>query len=208
MSHKKCPRCNRILPKSNFYKNSARRDGLSTYCKKCEREYHHNYYRKDIEKSRLDARLRNYKYRADKGPMGDNIECPAYLGVYITESLLHKIFNNVTVMKNGNIGYDFICGKGYKVDGKSSVLHDRKSGSQRWFFHIGKNIIADYFICVGFDNRHDLNVMHVWFIPGDIINTKETLSISITSLKKWEQYEQNKDSINECCMLLKSESFK
>ena len=37
---KKCSRCRRELPKSDFSTNSSRHDGLSAYCRDCDREKH------------------------------------------------------------------------------------------------------------------------------------------------------------------------
>ena len=39
-SEKKCPRCTRVLPRSYFSTNTSRSDGLSTYCRDCDREKH------------------------------------------------------------------------------------------------------------------------------------------------------------------------
>ncbi len=37
MSDKYCPRCNQTLPASDFNRNNTRSDGLSSYCRKCNK---------------------------------------------------------------------------------------------------------------------------------------------------------------------------
>ena len=46
---KKCARCERILDDSQFYKDSIKNDGLSSYCRDCQREYHREYCKKRLE---------------------------------------------------------------------------------------------------------------------------------------------------------------
>ena len=38
METKKCPRCGRVLPLSEFNKNSKNKDGLQGYCRECQHE--------------------------------------------------------------------------------------------------------------------------------------------------------------------------
>ncbi len=37
---KKCPKCEETKDNSEFYKDKSRMDGLTTYCKECENDYH------------------------------------------------------------------------------------------------------------------------------------------------------------------------
>ena len=53
--------------------------------------------------------------------MSEDKSCAMYLGVFINEQLLFKIFKNVKQMPLLNPGYDFACNKGMKVDAKSSA---------------------------------------------------------------------------------------
>ena len=133
-----------------------------------------------------------------------------YLGIYIAERLLPKIFQEPKMMPHGNKGYDAICKNNYKIDVKSSVL----SKSNFWSFHIGQNKIADAFICIAFDNRDDLNLQHIWLIPGkDIIqckklNEKKRLNIHDTeygraSVTKYELVDKLDDA-NDICILYKT----
>ena len=79
--------------------------------------------------------------------MSENRECAAFLGVYVAERVLKNVFKNVEQMPNGNPGFDFLCGQGYKIDVKCSCLWYRNIGTPRWGFKIRKNKIADYFLC-------------------------------------------------------------
>jgi hypothetical protein len=104
-------------------------------------------------------------------PMSENKDCSLFLGVHVAERVLSNVFKNVQRMPQNNPGYDFICSKGYKIDVKSASLCkilDKKHGSViwRWNFHIRNNTIADYFLLIAFDDRENLNPMHVWLIKG------------------------------------------
>jgi len=155
----------------------------------------------------------NYENGKNKS-MSENKECPTYLGIHLSERLLAKIWNNERVirMPNGNRGYDFICGKGFKVDVKSRCFNDSET-KDFWIFQINRNKIADYFLLLAFDNREDLNPLHIWLIKGDEIinngklNDKTGLRIqnSINILQRFNKYEQtNKlEELKECCNNLK-----
>ena len=134
-------------------------------------------------------------------PMSKNKECSSYFGVHINERLLKHCFNDVEVMPYGNKGYDFICNKGMKVDSKSSCL-TKKGG---WSFNIRRNTIADYFLLVAYDNRKDLNPVHIWLLPGDKVNHLTGVSISISNIHKWDEYEQDIDELISCCDTMKGE---
>jgi hypothetical protein len=129
----------------------------------------------------------------------NNKTCSTYLGVHIAERILSHIYPNVERMPYGHSGYDFICGRGYMVDVKSATLSKNSVG---WGFHIRNNTIADYFLCIAFDNREDLNPQHIWLIPGHIINNKESLYIAESTINKWYQYERSIDDIISCCNTL------
>jgi len=135
-------------------------------------------------------------------PMNENKKCPAYLGVYITEQLLRQYFNDVEMMPYGHPGYDIICNNGMKIDVKSSCVIKNRND---WTFHINRNTIADYFCCVAFDNRKDLNILHIWLIPGHVLNHQTSAGISPSTLGKWAEYEKPIDEAIIYCNEMKGE---
>ena len=141
-------------------------------------------------------------------PMSIAKDTPIYLGVHIAERALSKFFDNIVRMPNGNPGYDFICGKGFKIDVKSSVLHkDKRDGNRSpfWKFSTRRNTVADYFLCLGFDNREALTPMHVWLIPGEFVNKKMLFQITNAPdiLNNFLGYEQPIDRVISCCAQLR-----
>lgn len=48
-----CPRCNRFLFRSEFNKNRGRKDGLSGYCKSCQKKAKEEYQKRKDEIERL-----------------------------------------------------------------------------------------------------------------------------------------------------------
>lgn len=136
--------------------------------------------------------------------MDNNKDCALYLGVYIAERLLSKIFNDVTIMPFGQRGYDFICNKGKKIDVKASCRHKDEKGNCRWQFSTRKNGITDYFLFIGFDSRNTINPEYVWFVPRSVINYRQSITISESQLLKWNDYKIDKiDEVIECCNTLR-----
>ena len=138
-------------------------------------------------------------------PMNKNKLCPQYLGIIVAEKVLSKVFKNVEVMPMHNPGYDFICGKGYKVDSKASCTYKNKNRSNLWSFTINKNKVADYFACLAFDNRNDINPLHFWLIPGSLVNDKKNITISESTISKWDEYKLDINKVIKCCNNLKGE---
>ena len=132
----------------------------------------------------------------------NNKNCASYLGVTIAEQLLAKVFKNVVMMPYGNKGFDFKCNQGYMIDVKSAVKRNLR---RAWMFKINKNLIADYFLCLAFDNRQQLNPMHIWLIPSKEINHLKFLTISESRLIKWSKYEliDKLDKVIGCCNIMK-----
>lgn len=169
-----------------------------------------------LEKKRLDRiddpekfrdRARENARKHGVKPFDENKECSSYFGVHIVERILSKIFKDIKRMPMTNSGFDFLCNKGYKVDSKASCRRVSKKDnySDRWMFAIRQNIIADYFLCVAFDNRDDLNPEHIWLIPGHYINHLHTLSITESRLDKWDDYKIDKiDELLQCCDILRT----
>lgn len=159
------------------------------------------------------------KHKSGKSqPFTENKSCSSYLGVHIAERVLSHIFDSVTRMPLKNPGFDFICKKGFKIEVKSSCL----SKYNKWNFNIRKNKIANYFLFLAFDNREDLNPMHVWSIKGSevvgihekrkgILNEKKNLMISTNPkfIKAFKPYEI-KDKLEKavcCCDKLEIEGM-
>lgn len=169
------------------------RIGKSDYiCRNCRREY-----------NRQQSMKRRHR-TGQQQPMSENIECSSFLGVHVAERVLGHVFKDVAKMPYGTPGFDFRCQHGYLVDVKSSCRHCYPEGyADRWLFAIRRNPIADYFLCLAFDNRNDLNPEHVWLVPGCTINDRMSVSISETKLDKWMQYEHPLGKIIACCNVLK-----
>jgi hypothetical protein len=139
-------------------------------------------------------------------PLGQNKESGNYLGVHVSERLLAGVFDHVERMPYGNPGYDFVCGKGKKIDVKSACRYKPKQGPDRWGFHVKCNPKCDAFLLIAFNNRQDITPEHVWLIPAKLINhlTGFCISDSKKSLSQWTIYEKELDKVNECCNRMKA----
>jgi len=139
----KCSRCGKEIPDSMFSlnKKNVGRRGRSSWCKVCHTRY-----------------INEYRYANNiRRPLQEAKDSASYLGVYVAERVLSKYFDNIIKMPYGNPGYDFICGKGFKIDVKSACLYYQRGCYPYWEFHIKRNNAADYFLCLGFDSRDMLN---------------------------------------------------
>jgi hypothetical protein len=127
-------------------------------------------------------------------------DCPLYLGS-VAEKVLSNYFDGIHRMSCQNVGYDFICKNGYKIDVKSSCRH-----VNHWKFGIRHNHIADLFLCLAFDNRELLNPEHVWLIPGNLICDKACFLIYDTehSLRQWLSCEKPLERVVESCDAMKN----
>jgi hypothetical protein len=152
-------------------------------------------------------RAGSISYNRSKGvkPLSENIQCSKYLGCHVAERVLEHVFKNIQTMPANNPGYDFICNKGKKIDVKASCEYQPIRGKPRVQFIIKKNTIADYFLCLVFDNRNDLNPTHAWLIPGKHVNYLHTLGIAMTNIDKFKEYEIDLTKICKCCDKLKGE---
>jgi hypothetical protein len=139
-------------------------------------------------------------------PMEQNKTCSAYLGIHIAERILSHYFENVSRTPYGTPGYDFTCKNGYKIDVKCACIQKIKNKSNcKWQFSIQYNTIADYFLCLGFDNRDSLEPQHIWLIPGNVVNKLDAFQIPVSEygLSKWHQYEKPLDKVLQCCATLR-----
>lgn len=131
----------------------------------------------------------------------ENKNCSQYLGC-IAEELLAKTFRDAKRMPFSNPGFDIICNKDMKIDIKSSAIGYKGF----WAFSINKNTIADYFLCIAFESREDLNPVHLWLIPGSDVNHLNCIEICKTTLTKWSKYEQPLDRVLACCDIMKGDN--
>lgn len=146
------------------------------------------------------GRWREWSHRVGlRKSMSENRGCTAFLGVHVAERVLSHVFKDVQIMPYGNPGFDFTCRHDKLIDVKGSCRNHSEKGADRWHFTIKQNHIADYFLCLAFNNRNDLNPEHIWLIPGDMINDCVSVSISETMLAKWAQYEQPLNKVISCC---------
>lgn len=143
------------------------------------------------EKANHTRNNRNHGHR----PFDKNKECSSFLGVHVAERMLSHVFKDVKRMPYGHPGYDVICNRNKKIDIKSAC--QRKKGT--WEFHIKHNTIADFFLCLAFDNREDLNPLHAWLIPGSKLNHLEVASIRPSKIYRWDAYRLDLSKISTCC---------
>jgi hypothetical protein len=191
---KPCHQCGKMLPISDYHRKADNRDGLATICRFCRAAYEKS------RQARHSEWLREYTHRRGiYKPMEENKSCPAYLGIHIAERVLAVVFNVVKRMPNNNQGYDFICAKGFKIDVKSAARRHGFKDKQSWRFNIRNNAIADYFLCIGFDDRDALNPEHIWLIPGSKINHLGTWGVTYQTLNKWKDFEKTLDRVLGCC---------
>lgn len=186
---KVCTECGQRLPASRFYKSGewGKRQYFSSRCKACDTKY------------ALERRHR----KGTQIPLSEAKNIGAYLGVHIAERLLGNIFKTTIRMPYGNPGYDFICGRGFKVDVKASCRHHKKGRSDRWSFNIKKNDVADYFALFAMDDRKNLNPEHFWLIPAEAVNHKSTMLMIVGALDQWSKYEQPIERAIAGCSVLK-----
>lgn len=200
MYEKTCIKCNLLKPITEFRKPPEKKNH-SNICNDCTKLYHEEY------RKQHPHAVTDWKHRTGRTiPHNENKNCPQYLGSHVAERLLALYFGDVKRMPITFPGYDFLCPNGYKIDVKASTLqHHKRKTSSTWSFHIGKNTIADYFMCLAFNNRDSLEPQHLWLIPGNIVNHLTAVEMYPTeySLNKWSKYEKDLTKVFECCKILK-----
>jgi len=208
-----CNKCGVELSNDNWYPSKQKEKNC--ICKKCVQEYNRSYREANRDEMNLYARLHRKndpenakeiwtKHNRKNGmlPMSKNKECTLYYGVHINERLLKLYFNDVEVMPMHHPDYDFICKNDWKIDGKSSFTGDKG----RWQFNIKRNTITDYFFCVAYDNRKDMNILRIWILPGKKFNHLAMATISKSTIDKWAEYEQPLDKVIKCCDSMKAQA--
>jgi hypothetical protein len=139
-------------------------------------------------------------YVVKDGLITTNKECSSWLGCHIGERVLSNLFNDVQVMPPQNHGYDIICNRGKLIDIKSSATGDKRG---YWQFAINHNTTADEFVLIAFDSREKLNIVHLWLIPGRLVNHLTSMRIYKTTIDKWTDYELPIDKAIIYCDQLK-----
>jgi len=219
--YKLCTKCDTLKPLSKYrIRKSGPRTGKPfSHCRECERLNHkayrlthkdqrkayHKVYQKEYQKKHPNHTI-NWMHKTGKSkPMSENKACASYLGYVISETILSREFPGIIRMPQNHPGYDFYCPKGFTIDVKSSCLISREHGNDFWSFDINYNQIPDYFLLLFWDNRTDLNPLHIMLIPGPVINNKSTLSItnSPKSLSKWSKYSRPLTNALNCCSQLR-----
>lgn len=156
---------------------------------------------------RVKELSKKHYYKTHSGNlMSDNPKCSYYLGICVAENVLKSVFKNVEQMPPNYPGYDFICNNGYRVNVKCSCLTYKKWKAPRWNFYINMNKDTDYFLFLAFDNREDLNPMHIWLIPGDIVNCFSGVGATINTIGKWDEYKLDIDKVIKCCDAMKGDN--
>lgn len=62
---KRCPGCGVTLPRSAFYPNHHRADGLRSECKPCGKARYQDWYREHLDEQRAAGRERGRRWKAD-----------------------------------------------------------------------------------------------------------------------------------------------
>jgi len=125
VTSKKCYDCSKVLPVSEFYKNSAREDGLGVYCKKCEY-------------------ARQKKYRAKHPKKTKNKRCNEYLKR--TYGLTLEEYDQMVAKQKNRCA---ICGKPESRSIKGAVPrlgidHNHKTGEIRELLCYSCNLALGY----------------------------------------------------------------
>ena len=206
---KTCSKCHETKPLGEFHKSKDGKYSRRSYCKRCISQNGKEYRQKQLEEIKKRKKVQYEKTGREKRgckSMYENKLCSQYLGIVIGERLIKHLFKDVQVMPRGNPKFDFICNKGKKIDVKTSTTHLRKKNTPHWEFKTNRNTIPDFFIFVAFDNRTDLNPLHLWMIPGKEINHLTGAKISSSTIHKWNEWKKDIDDTQLCCTEIKKEN--
>lgn len=191
----RCCKCGVDLTPDNWHASLQK---LRNYiCKTCFNNRRKAWRKANPEKNRATYTRSNRKLGSR--PFTENRGCSSFLGVHVAERVLGHVFKDVEQMPHNHPGYDFICNTWAKIDVKSSCL--RKDNG--WNFNIKRNHEADYFLCLAFDNRKDLNPLYIWLIPGSKVSHHTSIGICPNTAMKWEEYELDVSNVSTCCNAIK-----
>lgn len=179
----------------------AQRKHNGRLCTLCSRKKTRVYYHKHQDRLNIYRNKLNHCNGVCQ-PIGKNKNCPTYTNVCVSKKVIAHIFPNTKQIHGNNHGYGVLCVDGTKVSVKTSC-REINGKTFRWRFAIRKNHITDYFLLVALDNREDMNIEHVWIVPGDKVNMFVGTSITTSNLQKWDDYRIDMDRIDSCCNVLK-----
>lgn len=184
-----------LIPNINWHPSGVKHN--NKICKPCSNKKCGKWKQENREHCLRYRKEQHYKN--GRKPMSENKECASYLGCHVAEHVLSKIFKDVEVMPPNHSGYDFICNKGKKIDVKSACIN--KSGG--WIFSINNNKVADDFLCLAFDNREELNPLHIWLLPSRLVNHIKNTSICESTISKWDEFRLDIDAVVDKCNEMK-----
>lgn len=201
-------RCSKCGVEKDVVEFHLHRPGYESSCKQCRSKSDQIRYHANPDKYR--SKSRKYKYSHGSTPMAENPSCSQYLGVFVAERVISHVFKSFERTIHGFRGYDGVCPNGFRIDVKSScLLKDKKrQNTYRYCFAINYNKTADFFLCLGFDNRTDLNPTKLWLIPGKLVSDKRGIAMytGARGLAKWSQYEKPIGEVVACCDKIRDKS--
>ena len=109
--------------------------------------------------------------------------------------ILPEMFGGIEKeMPYGNPRYDFIVTSDIKIDVKSCCLRKLK-GWTGWEPHVRFNNVTDYFVILAFDDRENLNLIHIWLIGKDEIircykyHMRDSIKITRRGLLEFKRFD-------------------
>jgi len=208
-----CWNCNTEKPLSAFgIRKTGKNAGKPTHpCLECRNALKRQW--KQDHPDKYQERQARYNQHRRERPghtqMADNPKCTLYLGYFISETVLSREFKNVKRMPVTHPGYDFECNRHFKIDAKSSCLVNASRGGSYWQFTIKCNKVPHFYLLIAWDNRDNLNPIHIWLIPAALINMKKIIYIGNTekSLAKWKKYERPLTNVLSCCKTMRAKKL-
>ena len=216
-----------MRPLDEFYNRKDKKDGKRNDCKDCNNKMNQKYYQEHKEeileqkkdyhkenKEEINERKKDWYHnkggRESRGSisMYKNKNCGQYIGIVVAERLVKHLFNDVEMMPPNFPGYDLVCNRGKRIDVKASTIcvrENKNSVVNGWKFHIRYNKNCDFFLCIAFDNVIDCNPLIAWMIPGNEVNDNESITISSTTIHKWDKWKMDMSNAQACCDLMKKE---
>lgn len=192
---KECTKCGELKSLEEFGKNKNSKDAKRAECKECHNKHIRSYYHNSGGREKQGHKS-----------MYENKSCSGYLGIVAAERLIKHLFNDVIMMPYGFPDYDMICNKGKRINVKASSIRNIKnkySTVKNWQFMIKRNRKCDFFLCLAFDNVKDLNPLFAFLVPGNEVNHLQKITISYTTIHKWDKWKMDLDDAQACCDLMK-----